>query len=122
MSDYRFSPAKDLERNDYTGVLQLKNRRHFGLDAGVSRLDEMEGAIVNYFVSRKEDSATVKPRVMIPNYRVPVAPPSPPRRRSLISIVLSWFLPSGAAISQPAAPVIPPTVRRRHQRRRTAFY
>jgi hypothetical protein len=110
LSDYRFSPRKDLERNNHTGVLHLSNKGHFGLDRGVARIDEMEQAIVNYFISRDEDSVRVVRRTALPISRVQ---PSASRRRfHLLSIFNQLF--------QSDIPIIQPKPRRRV--RRTAFY
>ncbi len=62
-------------------MLYLTNKRRFGLRSGAARIEEIERAIVKYFVSRDEDNRRVLPRVVMPAYRVPPAP-QPRRFRS----------------------------------------
>lgn len=57
-------------------MLALRDRRLFDLGNRAARLEEMEGAIVNYFRSRKEDNKRAARRVVM----VPRRGPQPVRR------------------------------------------
>jgi hypothetical protein len=66
-----FSPRKDLARNSQSGVIYLANKGRFDQRTAAARLEEMERAIVRYFVSRDEDSTRILPRIVMPIRRRP---------------------------------------------------
>jgi hypothetical protein len=95
--DYRFSPIKDLERNNRSGVIHLANKHLFGLSVGTGRTEKMQQAIVRYFLSRNEDNRRVLRKIRVPRYRVQPAarrrrasflhsPRRPIRRRTLNTV------------------------------------
>ena len=52
---YDFSPVSDLLKDEDTQVIRLKKKSLLGRLLGDRRLEEMERAIVDYFISRNED-------------------------------------------------------------------
>lgn len=88
-------------------MLHLRNKDHFGLHQGTARIEEMERAIVGYFVSRDEDSIRVLPKIAVRKRRVQ---PTHHRRRYS-------FPHSPNRYDNPIGPVlVPPVMRRRPQR------
>ena len=56
LSHYGFSPAKDLARDEQSGVIYLTNKRRFDLELGARRIGAIQRGVVNYFLSRDEDN------------------------------------------------------------------
>ncbi|CAF0943300.1 unnamed protein product [Adineta ricciae] len=56
LSHYEFSPAKDLARDEQSGVVYLTNKRRFDLELGARRIEAIQRGVVNYFLSRDEDN------------------------------------------------------------------
>ncbi|CAF3527671.1 unnamed protein product [Rotaria socialis] len=71
-----FSPLKDLEKNNATGLIRLTNYRRLGEKEAAQRSESIEKIIISYFRSRNEDSlkkpipainltmASSKPRIL----------------------------------------------------------
>lgn len=56
LEDFQFSPSKDLEKNNQTGLLRLTDHHRSGQRHLAARSDEFERAIISYFRSRNEDN------------------------------------------------------------------
>lgn len=52
----QFSPTKDLEKNNQTGLIRLADYRHSGDTNAVQRIEGIEKVVISYFRSRKEDN------------------------------------------------------------------
>ncbi|UJR32513.1 hypothetical protein I4U23_019975 [Adineta vaga] len=79
LSHYDFSPTKDLMRDEQSGVIYLTNKRRFGLHLGANRIEEMQQAIVYYFLSRDEDNRRTMGQISRMG-RYGVTPVIPPHR------------------------------------------
>ncbi|CAF0810650.1 unnamed protein product [Adineta steineri] len=111
LSQYQFSPRKDLERNKRTGVLYLRDKRLFDLQSRGARIEDLEQAIVGYFISRDEDSIRVRRRVVVPKY--PSQPVTLRRRRHRVVRPVTRYRPPPIL----KAPPIP-----RYYTRHSRFY
>lgn len=87
---YQFSPVNDLTKDQTTGVIGLKNKSVFDRLSGNSRISQMEQAIVQYFLSRNEDSRINEPQLV--RIRVPVLKPGYNQLNSLGQLQLPGYL------------------------------
>ncbi|CAF0720817.1 unnamed protein product [Adineta steineri] len=71
LENFQFSPLKDLEKNDQTGLIRLTERHSSYQIDEMKRLESFEKGIIAYFRSRNEDNLkksipainTLKPKV-----------------------------------------------------------
>jgi hypothetical protein len=56
LENFQFSPLKDLEKNNQTGLIRLTDRHQLGHTEFGKRLESFEKAIISYFRSRNEDN------------------------------------------------------------------
>ena len=56
LEEYQFTPLKDLEKNNRSGLLRLTDQRSPAQSEDAERLKSFEKAILAYFLSRNEDS------------------------------------------------------------------
>ncbi|CAF1610660.1 unnamed protein product [Adineta ricciae] len=81
LEEHQYSPLRDLEKNDYLGLIRLNADRRKTSANDAKRLSSFEKAIVAYFRSRDEDSLKkTTPSINDPNTKLSVSDTLPPSR------------------------------------------
>ena len=81
LEEHQYSPLKDLEKNDYLGLIRLSAHRRKASADNAKRLSSFEKAIVAYFRARDEYSLKkTSPLINYPNTKSSLSNTLPPSR------------------------------------------